>query len=184
SHYHNTKRLENLVVDKIRERILTPENLTELAEEVSKEMNTRSKIYETELNSIEGEIVDVVRRLERLYEVIETGKVVPDDVGPRIHDLKERREKLQGRKEDLQLIVAGQSAEAPSREEVTACAEDLRNILGRGSLAEKKAFIRSFVKEVKITGDEANLTYILPSRQGGLTEETESVLGIGRYGGQ
>ena len=30
------------------------------------------------------------------------------------------------------------------------------------TLAERKSFIRSFVKEVKVTGDEVLLTYTMP----------------------
>jgi hypothetical protein len=36
-------------------------------------------------------------------------------------------------------------------------ADDLRSLLMNSSLAERKAFIRSFVEEVRVTGDEVVL---------------------------
>jgi chromosome segregation ATPase len=176
--------LEGQVVDQIRENIVTPENLTLLVEEVMKEMNGSSEANKTELNTIDGEIGDTDRRLGRLYEVIETGKVLPEDVGPRIRELNEQRRRLQERKEELLNLVANQSAEAPSPEEVTECARDLRNILEQGSLAEKKAFIRSFVQEITVLGEEARLTYIPPEIPPVHNEETEPVLSIVRHGGR
>jgi DNA invertase Pin-like site-specific DNA recombinase len=184
SRYQNSKKLEGQVIDQIRENIVTPENLTLLAEEVMKEMNGSSEANKTELNTIDGEIGDTDRRLGRLYEVIETGKVLPEDVGPRIRELNEQRRRLQERKEELLNLVANQSAEAPSLEEVTECARDLRNILEQGSLAEQKAFIRSFVQEITVLGEEARLTYIPPEIPPVHNGETEPVLSIVRHGGR
>jgi hypothetical protein len=63
------------------------------------------------------------------------------------------------------------------------CAADLRNLLEEGSLAERKAFVRSFVQEVKTTRDNVSLTYTLPMLPKGLNQETESVLDIVHRGG-
>ena len=61
---------------------------------------------------------------------------------------------------------------------------DLRNLLSESSLAEKKSFVRSFIKEVKVTGDEVLLTYTIPMLPRGVTEEKLPVLSIVRYGGR
>jgi hypothetical protein len=55
--------------------------------------------------------------------------------------------------------------------------------LNESSLAERKTFIRSFVKEVKVTGDEALLTYTIPMLPRGVTEEKLPVLSIVHSGG-
>jgi hypothetical protein len=44
------------------------------------------------------------------------------------------------------------------------------------SLAERKSFIRSFIKEVRVTGDHIVLTYTIPMTVKGLTEEELPVL--------
>jgi len=44
--------------------------------------------------------------------------------------------------------------ELADTETVTQYVNDLRNLLSENPLTERKSFIRSFVKEVKVTGDE------------------------------
>jgi hypothetical protein len=179
----NAGKLETLVVNEIRERILTPKNLAGLAEQVAKEMSADSEEHTRELNAVEAEIGDVRRRLDRLYEAIESGQVLPQDLGARIHELSERHNKLELRKNELEVTITFKSVEAPTAEEVRECASELQGILGRGSLTEKRAFVRSFVREVKITGDEAKLTYVMPESPMGQPEDGDASSCIVRYGG-
>ncbi len=44
-------------------------------------------------------------------------------------------------------------------EAISGYVDDLRELLKEGLLAERSAFIRSFVKDVRVTGDEAVLSY-------------------------
>ena len=67
---------------------------------------------------------------------------------------------------------------------VRAYVEDLQNLLSNSSLAERKTFIWSFVKEIKVTGDQVLLTYMLPLSSKGLTEEEKGVLSTVQYGGR
>lgn len=67
---------------------------------------------------------------------------------------------------------------------VKSYVDDLHNLLNRSSLTERKAFIRSFVKEVKVTGDEVLLNYTMPLPPEGISEEKVGVLSTVHYGGQ
>ena len=70
---------------------------------------------------------------------------------------------------------------------VTKYVKDLHDLLNGGSIAEKKTFLRSFIKEAKVTGTEVLLTYTIPMTPNKLTEEKIAVLpiehlsGPGRY---
>jgi len=66
---------------------------------------------------------------------------------------------------------------------VTEYVADLRNLLTYSSLAEQRTFIRSFVKEVKVTGKEVLPTYPMPLPPQGIRERAE-VLNIVQYGGR
>ncbi len=61
--------------------------------------------------------------------------------------------------------------------------KDLRNLLNNSSLSERKAFIRSFVKEVKVTEDNVLLTYAMPLAPGGTSVEKLGVLSTVQNGG-
>jgi hypothetical protein len=81
-------------------------------------------------------------------------------------------------------ILSGQKAEIPSKEEVAEYAADLRKLLEESPLLERKAFIRSFVKELKVTRDDVLLTYTLPILPARVTEEKLPVLSIVHYSGR
>jgi hypothetical protein len=66
---------------------------------------------------------------------------------------------------------------------VTRYVKDLPNVLSDNSLAERKSFIKSFVKEVRVTGDKALLTYTIPLPPRGLIVEEMSVLSTINFGG-
>jgi hypothetical protein len=50
-------------------------------------------------------------------------------------------------------------------------------------LTERKSFIKSFVKEIKVAGDKALLNYTIPLPPRGLTVEEMPVLSTIHYGG-
>lgn len=58
---------------------------------------------------------------------------------------------------------------------------DLRNLLSESPLAERKSFIKSFVKEVKVIGTEVRLIYtiLMPL----ISQEAVGVPPIVHYGG-
>ena len=62
--------------------------------------------------------------------------------------------------------------------------EDIRTLLSHSPLSERKAFIMSFVREVRVTGREVLLTYTMPLSADEVTEETVGVLPTVRYGGR
>ncbi len=69
-------------------------------------------------------------------------------------------------------------------ETVKSYVEDLRNLLEDSPLIERKSFIKSFVKEIRVTGNEAVLTYTIPILPEKVTIEKEGVLPIVQYGGR
>jgi len=66
---------------------------------------------------------------------------------------------------------------------VTRYVQDLPNLLSDSSLAERKFFIKSFVKEVTGTGDKALLNYTIPLPPRGLIVEEMPVLFTIHLGG-
>ena len=146
-------------------------------------MDTLATEYRNQLDSTLEEIADVNRRLDRLYDVIETGKLSLDNLAQRIRQLKERKEQLQTRKWELEWQLKDRKVEIADSETVANYVEDLRNLLNESSLAEGKSFIKSFVKEIAVTGDETVLTYTIPLTAENLKEEKLGIPHIVRSGG-
>jgi len=182
--YLNTGWFEALVIERIKERILTRENLTELVRMVNEEMDSAMKSYHGELGLISETIIDVSHRLERLYDAIETGKLDLDDLVLRIRELRSRQEQLQTRRIEIENQMSDRKVEIADLESISGYVDDLHDILKEGSLTERRAFIRSFVREVKVTGNEVLLNYTMPILPDNLTIEKDGVLPTVRYGGR
>jgi len=181
--YLNSKKFEGLVINKIKEHILTEDNLRELVRLVNEEMDSVAGDYRDELGVITDEISGINGRLERLYDALETGKLGLNDLAPRIQQLRYRQEQLQSRKWELETLLSDRRVELTNLETVRHYVDDLKNLLEESSLTERKSFIRSFVKEVKVTGDEVLLTYTIPLPPRGISEERLGVLCSVHYGG-
>ena len=181
--YTNDHELESAVVNKIKEHILTRENLERLVCLVNEEMDSLSNEYRERLETVEQNVADINRRLERLYDILETGKVKYEDLMPRILQHKNRLEKLQETKAELELKLNERRIELADVETVKNHVEDLRNLLSESSLTERKSFVKSFVKDVKVTGKEVELAYTIPMPPRGVMEDKMPVLSIVQNGG-
>ena len=73
--YLNAPRVEDFVVEKIRERILTEETITELMTRVAEEIDAMAGELSGRLEVVEAELGDVRGRLQRLYEALETSEL-------------------------------------------------------------------------------------------------------------
>jgi site-specific DNA recombinase len=181
--YLNARKFEDLVINKIKEHILTEENLLQLVKLMNEEMDSQSNEYRERLDTISLEMTNVSQRLDRLYDALETGKLSLEDLAPRIQELRERQNKLQTSKWEAEALLSDRRVQLADLATVTEYVDDLRNLLTYSSLAEQRSFIRSFVKEVKVTGKEVLLIYTMPLPPQDIIQERARVLNIVQYGG-
>ena len=174
--YLNAPRVEDFIVEKIRERILTEETIVELVTLVAEEIDAMAGELSGRLEVIEAELRDVRKRLERLYEALETSELTLEVLSPRIFSLRHREEQLEAAREDALSQLEQRRVELPTTEEIKGYVADFREFLKDGTFPERKALIRNFVKGIEVTGDEAVLTYTIPMPSDGVTKESASVL--------
>ena len=182
--YLNTDKFESMVIKQIKEHIFTQESLINLVRMVNEELDSTMNSYQYKLNLISNAIVDVNHRLERLYDAIETGKLNLDDLVVRIRELRSRQDQLQARRIEIESHMSDRKVELADLENITRYVDDLHELLKEGSLAERRTFIRSFVKEVRVTGNEALLSYSMPILPEKVTIEKDGVLPTVQYGGR
>ena len=126
---------------------------------------------------------EVGQRLGRLYEALETSKLTMDDLAPRIQMLRLRQDQLHAARDDVEDQHQGRGQELLNLKAVTGYVEDLRSLLNEASLAERKSFIKSFVKEIRVAKDHALLRYTIPLPPSGILDERAGVLSIVPFGG-
>ena len=187
----NARRFEEMVVEKIRTNILTEGNIRELVKLVDEEMDGVAKEQRVKLDTVEAELADVRRRLERLYNLVETTDMDIDDFKPRIRDHRERQERLEATADEARAMLAQRRVVLDDVKTITAYAEDMSEFLNESELTERRAFIESFVKEIVVRPGNAVVRYSIPMPEdsripGRVTEEVAlhgPVLSTVKYGG-
>ena len=187
----NARRFEENVVGKIRENVLTEFNIRALVKMVDEEMDGVAKEQRQKLETVEAELVDVKRRLGRLYDLAETTDLDIDDFKPRIRDHRDRQERLEAAAEEARAMLSQRREVLDDVDTITAYAQDMSEYLKTSELTERRAFIESFVKEVVVMPGNALLRYTIPMPEdspigGGDAEEMAlngSVLSTVKSGG-
>ena len=158
----NARRFEEQVVGKIRENVLTESNIRDLVKLVDEEMDGVAKEQRQRLETIELELVDVKRRLDRLYNLVETTDLDIEDFKPRIRDHRERQERLEASAAEARSMLSQRREVLDDVETITAYAQDLSVFLNESELTERRAFIGSFVKEIVVMPGNAVVRYSIP----------------------
>ncbi len=174
--YLNAGKVEDYIIEKVRERILTEETITELVALVAEEIDALAGEVNGRLKAIGAELADVESRLENLYQALETRQLPIEALSPRILSLKSRQDQLVAAKEEAEDQLERRRADLPTSREIKGYVADFREFLKEGTFPERKALIRNFVQGIEIVDDEATLTYTIPMPQDGITRESASVL--------
>ena len=158
----NAKRFERQVIDTIRSNILSESNIRDLVKLVDEEMDGVAIEQRKRLESIQRELDEVDRWLDRLYRAIETTELDMTDIAPRILQHRERQRKLQDSARDAEAKLSERRSWLENAETLTAFAKDMRDYLKDSDLMERRTFIKSFVREIVVGPGHARLRYTLP----------------------
>ena len=158
----NAKRFERLIVDQIRDNVLTERNIRDLVRLVDEEMDGLAHEQRQKLEAIEGELADVRRWLDRLYRAIETTDLDASDVAPRIREHWERQRRLEAAADEARAVPSERRAVLDDMETIAAYAKDMSQFLKESELTESRAFIKSFVKEIVVSPGKAAVRYTIP----------------------
>ena len=131
------------------------------------------------LRTIEDELAEVKRQLERIWRHIATSDTVMAEVSVHIKELQDRQERLEDAAEDARAMLSQRLKVLDDVNTIAAYAKDMKDFLDESELAERRAFIQSFVKEIVVMPGDALLRYTIPISQ---STPKAAVLVGGRFG--
>ena len=159
----NSKRFERMIIDSIRENILTESNIRELVKLVNEELDSVIREQREKAEAIDEELNEIRRRLDRLWQAVETTDLEINDILPRIREHKERQEKLEIAADEARAILAVRMQGLGDEETIAAYVKEMSDFLMESELTETRAFIRSFVKEIGVVPGKATIRYTIPT---------------------
>ena len=159
----NARRFEEMVVERIRANIFTEASNPELAKAVDAEIDGMVAEHRKRVLTIESEIGDVKRQLDRIWRYIATR----DDVdvaktSARMTEYQQRQERLEEAAVNARGILARHRSALGDVGEIAEYAREINDFLDMSELTERRAFIESFVREIVVMPGAALLRYSMP----------------------
>ncbi len=184
--YLNAPKFEALVTEKIKTLILNEDKIGELVKIVNEELSESHASEKEKLASIKAQMVDTQSRMDALYEAVELKQFTLEDLKPRILRHKSTMERLMANKDALESQLNHDWMPEIDPGTLRAYIEDFTALLEGGTVAERRAFIRGFVKQLTVKDNVATLEYTLPMAIStfSLTEGKDGVLSFEQYGGR
>ena len=159
----NAKKFEKIIVDELRANVLTESNIKDLVKVVDEEMDGVASEQRDRLETIEDELEDVKKRLSRIWNIIETTDIDMADASERIKEHRERKDRLEIAAQDARALLSERREFLDSADTIATFAEEMSNFLQASELTETKAFVRSFVKDIKVKPGRAAIIYSIPT---------------------
>ena len=175
-------KLERFVLGRIRENILTNDNLQQLVDLVHEELKMNSGLYEQQLSQVEQQLGQVQSKLSKLYAALETGKVDIEDLAPRIKEHRIQQRELEEKRDELLEKMNKDTPKVMNLNAIQQYVSSLKALLGSASFLEQKAFLRTFIKRVELNTPQIVIDYTVPLPLEGELTSTEEVLRIDTIG--
>ena len=175
-------KLEGFILNRIKESILTEQNLKELVELVNKELIQNTGRCEDQLRQVEKQLQQIKDKLIRLYTALEGGKLDLDDLAPRIKELRASQHELEQKRGGLLNRMQSEMFASLDAETVMEYVRDLENVLSGTSFLQQKAFLRSFVSRLEVSPPNVSIDYTIPVPIEKSRTSSKEVLRIDRLG--
>lgn len=159
------EKFDSFILSVLKERVLTDVNIKELIKLVNEEFSIFEKEYRSKIEYIQKAANDLIKRREKLYEAIECSSLNLSDIAPRLKEINQEIEHLTSSKVELEIKLL--EKDFLSEEEILPYLDDLRSTLELGTIAERKSFIRSFIKKITVDYPTVTIEYTIPISKSG-----------------
>ena len=158
----NARKFEGMIIEQIRDNILTDSNIRDLVRLVDEEMDGVAREQRERLETVDAELAEVRRKMDRLWHAVESTDLEINDILPRLREHKERQEKLEIAAEEARALLSERREVLDDVDTITAYAHEMRDFLLKSDLTESRAFVKSFVKEIDVAPGSAVIRYSIP----------------------
>ncbi len=158
----NQVECERVVIERLRELVLTPEHIAELVRLVSADLDDGREQAGRELDALRTQQAEAQQRLDRLYAALEDGTLELQDLAPRIRKWRTRRDELVTQREELTAKAEAPPPVLVDETTIELYVHALHRLLERGSLDARKAFLRAWIQRIEARGYQLTIRYTLP----------------------
>ena len=164
-------KLDNLIIDNIKQRLFTSERLTRILESLVERQGDKDRAVQDRRAALKMELAAKDEKLKRLYRALEDGLVDLDVyLKDRIQTLKTERDIAQASLDRFAVQLNTRATITPARLE--AFARLMQDKMETGDIQARRAYLRAVISQieidddkVRIIGDKATLAAVIAGRQ-------------------
>ena len=134
----------------------------ELVKLVDEAMDGLAHGQREQLATIEHQLAELKRMLDRIWRAIETTDLEVADAADRLREHKQRKEQLELAAAEARKALAARRQLLDSTDAIAKFAAEMREFLLTSDITETKAFIRTFVKRITVRPGRAVIRYTIP----------------------
>lgn len=178
-------KIEGFVIDQLKDKVLTDDNLGLLVKMVNEEISLKAGQTREQLEQIEKRLESVQQKLLKYFTSFEKGVMTEEDAAPRIRELRAEQTILQRAKDVALADLEDDEPQQLDSDQILNYVMDLKDLLSKGSLMQQRTFLRSFIRRIEFTKGQLSVKYTVPlpsvGKEKGVKQE---VLSIGSNGGR
>ncbi len=171
------QKMDDVVLTTIADKAFAPDRIQIMMEEMCKKQKDSKQNQSAKLKPLQKELERLKQSSERLLEAVEKGYLPMDEI------LQERSHKLQARRQEILLEIAGvkRQREMPSDllkpQHIKAFSTVLRSKLLDRKSKFGKEYLKLLVNEIRIEGNEAQMSGSYAALAGAIAETKKGTLG-------
>ena len=152
------QKMDDLMLTLLADRVFAPERVLTMMQEMRKRMQSKAKDQNYRLKPLQKELDELKQSSERLFEAVEKGYLPMDEM------LQQRSHKLQTRRQDVLLEIAGlkRKQDMPSDvlkpQHINAFTNVLKSKLLDRESNFGKQYLKLLISDITVTGNEAQVS--------------------------
>ena len=154
-------KLESLIVERLKNHVLTYSNLEELVKLSNEETPKAIEEERGSLNLLVAELADVENRMSKVYDAIETGEFKTGELAPRLRELQTKRDTLKQTINRIEEASNSDTENLLNLEEIKDNLEGLKDLLATAEVDEQRGVLKSFIDKIEIDGREVSMHYTI-----------------------
>ena len=133
-----------------------------------------------QIQMLEKQLETLQTKLDKFYQILETGKLDLNDLPPRIKELKHQIDQTTFKRNNVEINMKKPKVLSIDMKTLKSYFSDFMTLLSKGTLVEQKTFLRSFIKSITSNDLKIKVVYTFPLFNQGCKVLDRAVLYYGK----